>query len=212
MNNKLKALFLLATLKKGEVSNTEVLSDFLAGKLTEHKVESEIIKLIDYNIPHGIKSDMGEGDDWPDILKKVRAADIIIFATPVWWGIQSSVIQKIIERMDELNDKLLETGESDFANKVGGIVVTGAEDGAQHIVGNLCNFMSWNGLTIPPACSLTFLGWPNSETKKEVLKKMLDIDKQLEANAKVMSQNLSSLASLLKQNQVLNNLLFRLVC
>jgi multimeric flavodoxin WrbA len=61
------------------------------------------------------------------------ASDIIIFATPIWSGIQSSLIQRVIERLDELNDELLETGKSEFANKVGGIVITGDEDGAEHI-------------------------------------------------------------------------------
>ncbi len=40
------------------------------------------------------------------------AADIMVFATPIWWGIQSSLIQRVIERLDELNDELLETGTS----------------------------------------------------------------------------------------------------
>lgn len=199
----MKAIFLLATLKKPpEVSNTEVLSGILGEHLKSNGVESEIIRLANYNIPPGTKTNMGEGDDWPLILKKVLAADIMIFATPIWWGIQSSLMQRVIERLDELNDKLLETGESDFANKVGGIVVTGAEDGAQHIVGNICNFMSWNGLTIPPACSLTFLGWPNSDTQDEVRKKMLAEDKVLIDNAKTMSRNLAFFAKLLKQNPI----------
>ena len=38
---------------------------------------------------------------------------------------------QVSERLDEVNDKLLETGKSDFDNKVGGIVITGAEDGAE---------------------------------------------------------------------------------
>src|SRR3989344_7466875 len=104
----MKAIFLLATLKHNdEVSNTEVLSELLAEKLKDHSIESEIVRLIDYNIPPGLKSDMGAGDDWPQILKKVLAADIVIFATPIWWGIASSLMQRIIERMDELNDELL---------------------------------------------------------------------------------------------------------
>lgn len=202
-NQKLKAITLLATLKpKNEVSNTEVLSQLLISKLAVYNVESEIVRLIDYNIPPGLRSDMGPGDDWPKILKKVLASEIVIFATPIWWGIQSSLMQRIIERMDELNDKLLETGRSDFANKVGGIVITGAEDGAQHIIGNLCNFMSWNGFTIPPACSLSFLGWPNSDSKEEVLKKMLAADRVLEENAQTMARNLAFFANLLKQNPI----------
>ena len=37
------------------------------------------------------------------------------------------------ERLDELNDEQLNR-QSDFANKVGGIVITGDEDGAEHII------------------------------------------------------------------------------
>jgi hypothetical protein len=33
------------------------------------------------------------------IFEKILASDIIIFATPVWWGNQSSLIQKVIERI-----------------------------------------------------------------------------------------------------------------
>ena len=100
-------------------------------------------------------------------------------------------MQRVIERTDELNDKLLETGQSDFADKIGGVMVTGAEDGAQHIVGNICNYMSWNGLTIPPACSLTFLGWPKAKTKAEVRANMVKSDKSILDNAKTMARNLA---------------------
>jgi multimeric flavodoxin WrbA len=197
----MKAIFLLATLKKSpEISNTEALCHLLMQELQKNKVEGEIVKLVEHNIPPGLKTNMGPGDDWPQILDKVLASDILIFATPIWWGIQSSLMQRIIERMDELNDELLETGKSEFANKIGGVVITGAEDGAQHIIGNLCNFMSWNGLTIPPACSLSFLGWPTADTLDGRLSEMLKKDKKLADNAKVMAGNLSFLANLLKQN------------
>jgi multimeric flavodoxin WrbA len=199
MDTELKAIFLLGTLKPAtELSHTEVLCDLLIDCLKEHGAQSEIVRLAEYNIKPGTKTDMG-GDDWPDILKKILAADIIIFATPIWWGIASSLTQRIIERMDELNDKLLETGESDFANKVGGIVITGAEDGAQHIIGNLCDFMIWNGLTVPPAASLSWLG-DASKDNHETLKKKFEDTKSTNYMAKTMATNLTFMARLLKEN------------
>ncbi len=197
----LKAVFLLGTLKPSpEFSHTDVLCELLVEYLKEHKTRSEIIRLADYRIVPGLKTHLAD-DDWPDILKKMLEADIIVFATPIWWGIQSSLLQRIIERMDELNDKFLETGKSDFANKIGGIAITGAEDGAQHIIGNLCNFMVWNGFTLPPACSLTWLGDAPKDTKKTLLEKF-HINKSTNSMAKTMARNLTFFARLLRDNHI----------
>ena len=46
-------------------------------------VQCEIIKLVDHEILPGTYSDMGEGDEWPGILEKVLASEIVILATPV---------------------------------------------------------------------------------------------------------------------------------
>jgi multimeric flavodoxin WrbA len=199
MAEQLTAVFLLGTLKLSpEFSHTDALCEFLAGHLKEQNVTSEIIRLVDFNIKPGVETDMG-GDDWPKILDKVLAADIVIFATPIWWGIQSSVIQRVIERMDALNDELLETGKSELANKVGGIVITGAEDGAEHIIGNLSNFMVWNGLTMPPACSLSWLGDASKDTKQSLIEKF-GKQKSTTGMAKTMSRNLVFFSRLLKAN------------
>lgn len=169
MRRPLRAVFLLGTLKKRQVlSHTQALCEVVADVLEKQEdVRSEIIRLRDYDIQAGTKTEI-DNDDWPRIVKKMTAADIVIFATPIWWGIQSSLTQRAIERLDELNDELLETGRSVFANKVGGIVITGAEDGAEHIIGNILNFMSWNGFSIPPAPSVTWLGDAEGETKESL--------------------------------------------
>jgi multimeric flavodoxin WrbA len=201
MEPALKAAFLIGTLKPAtEWSHTETLCELLAEELARHGCGSELIRLAEYDIPPGIQSNLGGGDEWPGLLKKVLAADILIFATPIWWGIQSSLIQRVIERMDELNEELLATGKSELANKVGGIVITGSEDGAQHIIGNLLNFMVWNGLTMPPACSLSYLGdFP--ETKDELMEKFRE-SKSTSAMAKTMARNLSFFSRLLKRNPI----------
>lgn len=201
--DRLNAILLLGTLKpkNDEFSHTETLCEFLIENLRPYNVESEIVRLVEHNIKPGVESDMGEGDDWPPILKKVLAADIVVFATPIWWGVQSSVIQRVIERMDALNDELLETGKSELANKVGGIVITGAEDGAEHIIGNIANFMIWNGLTVPPACSISFLGDYTGKTKQGLLEQFRS-QKSTASMARTMARTLVFFARLLRENNI----------
>jgi multimeric flavodoxin WrbA len=172
MSSPLRAVFLLGTLKKKQVlSHTQVLCEVVADVFAKQEgVKSEIVRLRDYDIQPGTKTEIDD-DDWPKIVKKMIKSDIVIFATPIWWGIQSSLVQRAIERLDELNDELLETGKSEFNNKVGGVVITGAEDGAEHVIGNILNFMTWNGFTIPPAASVSWLGDASGQTKEDLRKK-----------------------------------------
>lgn len=198
----LKATILLGTLKpkSGKAfSRTKVLSGVLSDELASHDVRSEILHLADYEIPPGTKSNMGKGDEWPNILEKIVRSDIVIFATPIWWGGHSSLTQRAMERLDELNDEIVATGKSELLNKVGGMVVTGGEDGAQHAIASLANFMVWNGLTLPPACSLSYLGGSKAKTaaglKKEFLKRPYTA-----GMAKTMARNLAAMARLLKEH------------
>lgn len=197
--SEFKALILSGTLKpRGQFSHTETLAGVLIEEMKKYDIESEIVRLNEYKIPPGVESKEGKNDEWPKILRKILECHILIFATPIWWGIQSSLIQRAIERMDALNDELLETGKSELANKVGGLVITGAEDGAQHIIGNILNFMVWNGLTMPPACSLSFLGSAPKETEDSYRRKFKK--KPTISMARTMAAKLCFFARLLKEN------------
>ena len=200
---RIKAVFLLGTLKpkRGEFSHTKVLAEIVAEELGEHNVQSEIVRLADYVIKPGTKNNMGKGDEWPRILQKVLAADIIVFATPIWWGNHSSLTQRAIERLDELHEELRETGKSRLTNKVGGIVITGEEDGEQHITGSISNFLISIGVTMPPMCAVSYLG-DYSRTSKESLRKRLRGDKATASAAKKMASNLAFFAGLLRENGI----------
>lgn len=183
----MKALILLATLKKSGLSNTETLSEFLISHLEKQKVECEIIKLVDHNILPGTYSDMGGEDAWPAILKKILKTDILIFATPIWWNNQSSEMQRVIERMDELNDDIMEGKKSKVSGKVGGIVVTGDSDGAQHIIGNIANFFNAIDIILPPFATLTVLWEGQAKSKKTSKKNLLKkYEKEYTDTAKTM--------------------------
>jgi multimeric flavodoxin WrbA len=151
------ATILLATLKKTGLSNTETLCEFFAGKLNQHGITSEIIKLADREIPPGTYSNMGPGDAWPAVLERILASQLLIFATPIWWGGHSSLMQRVIERLDELHDHVLEGESSLLEGKVGGIIITGDSDGAQHVIGNICNFCNALGVLVPPYATLSVL-------------------------------------------------------
>jgi multimeric flavodoxin WrbA len=153
----MKATMLLATLKRSGLSNTGTLCEFLARRMELQAIQSEIVKLADYEIPPGTYSHMGPGDQWPEILGRLVHSEIVIFATPVWWGSHSSLLQRVIERLDELHDRILEGQRSPLDGKVGGVVITGDSDGAQHIIGNVCNFFNAIGVSIPPFATLSVL-------------------------------------------------------
>ena len=202
---RLKAVFLLATLKRkrggGEFSHTETLCELVIEELRPHNVSSEIVRVAEYDVKPGIKSNMGKGDEWPGILKKILAADILVFATPIWWGNQSSLMQRVIERLDELHTELRETGKSRLTNKVGGIVITGEEDGEQHVTGNISNFLLSIGVTLPPLCAVSYLGEYERATRNSLRKRFREEKETLKA-AQTMARNLSFFARLLRQNGI----------
>jgi multimeric flavodoxin WrbA len=132
----LRALVLNGSLKHGpSVSNTGELADAVLGHLAERGVTGETIRLADRRVPLGLGYRESADDEWPEIVAKLKAADIVLFATPIWWGGRSSLMQRVIERMDALDEEYRADGRSALYNKVAGIVITGSEDGALATMG-----------------------------------------------------------------------------
>ena len=100
------------------------------GLLSEHGAETEILRPVDYAIAFGVTSDEGDGDQWPRVLDKIKAADILLIGMSIWFGHRSSVAQLVIERLDGTYNERNEVGQYPLYNKVAGVVVTGNEDGA----------------------------------------------------------------------------------
>jgi multimeric flavodoxin WrbA len=103
MSMPMTALAFNCTLKsaKGDqTSSTEKLLGQLAAELRKLDVETEIIRAVDHDIKPGTDHDMGSGDAWPALRKKLLAADIAVIATPIWLGQPSSVAKRVLERID----------------------------------------------------------------------------------------------------------------
>lgn len=116
-----RVLVLNGSLKKSpEISNTGELAELVLENMTPYGVKSEVVRLADFDIPVGLGFREGPGDDWPSIVAKIKASDILLFATPVWWGGRSSLMQRVIEWLDSLDEEYIATGRSALYNKVAG--------------------------------------------------------------------------------------------
>lgn len=155
----LTAVLLNCTLKKGPAeSNTQALMDHVVDTLASLDVGCESIRVVDHNIPFGVSSDEGPNDDWPALLDKIIAANILIIGTPIWFGVRSSVCQLVIERLDGTYDSTNDVGQYPLYNTVAGVVVTGNEDGAHDAAATTLFNLSHLGCTIPPNADTYWLG------------------------------------------------------
>jgi len=147
----MRALVLNATLKPSPApSNTEALARVVADALAAEQVAVSFVRLADHRIDPGVVSEaVADGDEWPAIHRQLLDADILIMATPTWVGQPSSLCQRAIERMDAMLSETDDEGRPVAYNKVAGIVVTGNEDGAHHIIANVGQCLNDIGYSQP---------------------------------------------------------------
>jgi multimeric flavodoxin WrbA len=146
----MRALVLNCTLKPSPAkSNTDSLADVVVDALEKAQVQVSRVRLADLTIKPGVSSDEGSGDDWPGIHEQLLSSEILVVATPTWVGRPSSIAQRMLERMDAM---LSETDDEDRPvayNKVAGVVVTGNEDGAHHVISEISGGLGDIGYTVP---------------------------------------------------------------
>ena len=159
----LRALFLNCTLKPSpQQSHTEGLIDIARAIMEKNGVGVEVLRPVDFQIAYGVYPDMTEHgwprDDWPQILDKVMAADILVLGSPIWLGEKSSVCTKVIERLYAASGQLNEHGQYAYYGRVGGCLITGNEDGAKHCSMNILYSLQHLGYVIPPQADAGWLG------------------------------------------------------
>ncbi len=199
----LYALFLNCTLKKGpEVSNTEALCNLLIDRLKAHEpdIEAEIVRVVDYDVKPGVGNDEGDGDEWPLILEKVKRANIIVPAMPIWMGVRSSVMQRVIERLDGTTRTVMceKTGQFPLYGSVAGIVVTGNEDGSHDCVANTFGNLLHFGATVPPNTDLYWVG--DAGPGASYIEAGGELSPYVRRNAELTATNLLFAAKLLREN------------
>lgn len=196
----MKALFLNSSLKQSpELSHTSGLLEEAAAWFEKLGVETEEIRLADYVILPGMKPDMENGDQWPDIMKKVMQAEILIVGTPVWIGEKSSVATLAMERLYASSGELNDSGQSIYYNKVGGAVITGNEDGAKESAKSILYGLSHIGFTVPPNVDAYWVG--EAGPGPSYLETERDNEFTLR-NTRIMSYNLVHFARMLESTPI----------
>jgi len=194
------------TLKKSpQISNTRAIIDKAVDLFRELGVESEVIRVVDHKISFGVSSDEGEGDEWPHILEKVKACDILIIASPIWFGVRSSVCQMVMERLDgTYADGDPVTGQYPLYGKVAGVMVTGNEDGAHNICAHTLFNLTHLGCTIPPNVDCYWVG--DAGPGPSYIEAGGDRHLYTNRTVRYMVHNLAHFAKLLKENPIPTNL------
>ena len=152
----LRAVYLNGTLKPSpQVSHTEGLIAISKHVLEGVGARVDVVRGIDHDIPPGVYPDMREQgwetDEFPELYHRlIEPADIVVMATPVWLGDQSSVTRKLVERLYGWSGEVNAAGQWSYYGKVGGVIVTGNEDGGKHCSAQLLYALSHIGFTIPP--------------------------------------------------------------
>lgn len=201
----LKAIFINCTLKKSpKQSHTRGLIDVSKNIMEKEGIAVEVIRAADYTLPNGIQPDMTkegeEKDDWPELFKKIIAADILVLCTPIWLGDKSSVCTKIVERLYAMSAKENKKGQYIFYGKVAGCLITGNEDGIKHCAMNMLYSMQHLGYSIPPQADAGWIGEVGpgpSYLDEESNAQKNDFTNR---NTTFMTYNLLHLANLLKQS------------
>jgi len=199
----LRAVFFNCTLKKSpKQSHTQGLMDRSIAIMEKVGVAVETIRAVDHDIPPGVQPDMTiegfETDGWPELHKKVMAAQILVIGTPIWLGEKSSVCTRIIERLYSNSGDLNDRGQSDFYGRVGGCIITGNEDGIKHCAMNILYSLAHVGFTIPPQPDAGWIGEAGPGPS------YLDEESNAQANdftnrnTTIMTWNLLHLARMLK--------------
>ena len=146
----MRALVLNCTLKPSPAtSNTQALADVVVDALREKDVDVDVVRVVDRHIPPGVETDLGNGDEWPRIHDLLTASDILVIATPTWLGQPASVAKLVLERMDAMITETKDDGTYAAYNKVAGVVVTGNEDGAHHVIAEIAGALIDIGFTVP---------------------------------------------------------------
>lgn len=194
----MKAIALNATLKTsdGDKSSTEKMLELVLAELRKEGVDGGVVRLADFDIKPGVKSDEGEGDDWPDIRERILDADILILGTPVWLGQPSSIAKRALERLNAFISEKDDGGRMPAYNHVAAVAVVGNEDGAHHVSAELYQALNDVGFTLAPNAVCYWVGEAMGGTDFKELDKIPD---PVSSAATMLARNAVHLARLLKE-------------
>lgn len=195
-DQSLRAVGLVCSLKpSSSPSSSALIAEHVVGELKKADVECELIRAVDYNIAPGVEDDMGAGDQWPAIRRKVLDADILLISTPIWLGHASSVTQRVLERLDAELSNTDDDGTPAMVGKVAIVSVVGNEDGAHKVVADLFQGLNDIGFSIP-AQGCTY--WVGAAMESTDYSDLDEVPEQIASATAAAARNAAHLARALR--------------
>ena len=120
----LRAMVINCTLKPSPAqSHTQGLLERSIAVLHGNGVTIDVVRAVDHDLPPGVYPDMRvhgfATDEWPELVERVMAADILVIGTPIWLGEKSSVCTRVIERLYGNSAEVNEAGQYKYYGRVG---------------------------------------------------------------------------------------------
>src|ERR1700742_5032156 len=183
--------------QQAQRSSTNRLLRQVVEQFEKYGASCEVLLASDYNILPGVEHNEGKGDQWPEILEKIRACNVLMLGTPIWLGQPSSIAKRVCERMDAFLDDTDNKKRMLSYGKVACVAVVGNEDGAHHCSAELYQALNDVGFTIAPGAVTYWVGEAMGDTN------YVDLDRVPRKTAEateMMVLNTVHLAGLLKRS------------
>ncbi len=131
----------------------------------------------------------------------VHWADVILVATPIRWGAASSLYQKMIERLNCVQNQITTHDRVLIRDKVAGFLITGGQDNVQAVAGSLLGFFAEIGCVFPPFPYVAHSrGWSAEDMENNV--RSVQDSTELRDGAHALLERAVELAKRLRETQL----------
>ncbi|WP_420386421.1 flavodoxin family protein [Roseivirga sp.] len=91
-------------------------------------IDFKLVNLLDWRVEeYNYDEEYSEEDQFPEIIEQMKEADLIIFATPVYWYSMSAQLKVFFDRMTNLTDLYKSTGKA-LKGKSTALISTGSSE------------------------------------------------------------------------------------
>ena len=157
--HQLSAVALVCTLTPSPApSSSELMARHVLDRLERHGVRTSSVRVVDHDVKPGVQVDMGGGDAWPALRRRVLDADILVLATPIWMGHPCSIAQRVLERLDADLAETDEQGRPVMYGRTAIVAVVGNEDGAHKTIADMTQALNDVGFTVPAQAGTYWVG------------------------------------------------------
>ena len=109
-----------------------------------------MVRAVDLDIKPGVETDMGDGDEWPPMHEKLLASEILVHRhADLARAARRASPSACSSAWTRCSPRPTTTDRPVAYNRVAGVVVTGNEDGAHHVISEISGALIDIGYTIP---------------------------------------------------------------